>query len=65
MWGMYLGLDMTLRENITQFIVQSDLKILVDLIMTVASLIGLFLATLVRHIHKFLSLSWTIQVNHT
>ena len=61
---MYLGLDMAWRENITHLTVESDSKILVDMITDNCKFSGI-IPTLVRRIRKFLNLSWTVQVNHT
>jgi hypothetical protein len=33
MWGMYLGLNFTWKEHISHLIVESDSKILIDMIM--------------------------------
>jgi hypothetical protein len=32
MWGMYLGLDLARREGIMQLYVESDSKILIDMV---------------------------------
>jgi ribonuclease HI len=64
MWGIYLGLDMAWRENITHFIVESDSKIIVDMINDCCKFNGI-IPTLVRRIRKLLRLSWTVQINHT
>jgi len=32
LWGMYMSLDIVWRENVTHLIVESDAKILVDMI---------------------------------
>jgi len=31
MWGLYLGLDLTLSEGLSHVIVESDLKVLIDM----------------------------------
>ncbi|PNX55280.1 hypothetical protein L195_g048907 [Trifolium pratense] len=33
MWGMYIGMDLARRQGITQLQVESDLKVLVDMVM--------------------------------
>jgi poly(A) polymerase Pap1 len=53
-WGMYLGLDMTWREHITHLIVESDLKVLVDLINDNCKFSGT-ISTLARSIRKLLN----------
>jgi len=64
MWGMYLGLDFAWRENTTHLIVESDSKILVDMI-TENCNFGGTTPTLVKRIQQLLSLSWTVKIIHT
>ncbi|RHN63570.1 putative ribonuclease H-like domain-containing protein [Medicago truncatula] len=64
MWGMYLGLDMAWRENTTHIIVESDSKILVDMITENCNFSGTT-PTLVGRIRQLLSLSWIVKITHT
>jgi len=64
MWGMYLGLDLAWRETTTHLIMESDSKILVDMI-TENCNFGGTTPTLVKRIRQLLSLSWTVKITHT
>ena len=64
MWGMNIGLDMAWRKNTTHFIVESDSKILVDMIIENCNF-SKTTPTLVGRIRKLLSLSWTVKITHT
>jgi len=64
MCGMYLGLDMAWRENTTHLTVESDSKILVDMITENCNFSGTT-PTLVRRIRHPLSLSWTVKITHS
>ena len=64
MWGMCLGLDIPWRENTIHLIVESDSKILVDMITENCNFSGMT-PTMVRHIRHLLSLSWTVKITHT
>jgi len=55
MWGVYLGLEMAWRDHIPQLIVESDSKLLIDMITYKCNLGGM-VPILVRCIHNFLSL---------
>ena len=61
---MYLGLDMAWRENTTHLIVESNSKILVDMITENCNFSGTT-PTLVRRIRQLLSLSQTVKITHT
>jgi len=63
MWGMYLGLDLAWRENTIHLIVESNSKILVDMITGNCSFGGTT-PTLVKRIRQLLSLSWTVKITH-
>lgn len=62
--GVYMGLYMAWREDITHLIVESDSKVFVDVITDNRKFSGTIL-TLVQRIQKFLNFSWTVQVNRT
>ncbi|MCI32919.1 ribonuclease H protein [Trifolium medium] len=64
MWGLYLGLDMAWRDHISCLIVESDSKLLIDMIMGNCN-IGGVTPTLVRRIRNLLALDWQVQVRHT
>ncbi|PNY15883.1 ribonuclease H, partial [Trifolium pratense] len=64
LWGMYLGLDMAWRERIPQLIVESDSKILIDMIMDNCKFNGA-VPTLVRRIQNLLALNWRVKFCHT
>lgn len=53
MWGMYLGLDMIWREGVSHLIIQSDLKVLVDMITNKCKTNG-NIPTLIQRIQNFL-----------
>jgi ribonuclease HI len=64
MWGLYLGLDMAWRDHISYLIIESDSKLLIDMI-TGNCTIGGATPILVRRIRKLLALDWQVQVLHT
>jgi len=64
MWGVYLGLEMAWRDRIPQLIVESDSKLLIDMITYNCNLGGI-VPILVKHIHNLLSMDWQVQVLHT
>jgi len=57
-------LDLAWRENTTHLIVESDSKVLVDMI-TENCNFGGTTPTLVKRIQQLLSLSWTVKITHT
>jgi len=63
-WGMYLGLEMAWREHISQLIVESDSKILIDLVTENCKFSG-SVSILVQRIRKLLALDWRVQFRHT
>jgi len=64
MWGMYLGLEMAWRKHIPQLIVESDYKILIDLVTENCKFSG-SVPILVQRIQKLLALDWRVQIHHT
>nr|ABD32321.2 Ribonuclease H [Medicago truncatula] len=64
MWGLYLGLDMAWREHYSHLIVESDSKILIDMISDNFKFNG-NIPVLVYRIRKLLKTSWNVQLNHT
>ena len=64
MWGVYLGLVMAWRNRIPQLIVESDSKLLIDMITYKCNLGGI-VPILVRCDCNLLSLDWQVQVLHT
>ncbi|RHN50339.1 putative ribonuclease H-like domain-containing protein [Medicago truncatula] len=64
LWGMYLGLDMAWREHITQLIVESDSKTLIDMV-TGSCMFSGAIPTLERRIHNLLTLDWHVQFHYT
>jgi len=64
MWGMYLGLEMAWRKHISQLIVESDYKILIDLVTENCNFSG-SVPILVQRIRKLLALDWRVQFHHT
>jgi ribonuclease HI len=64
MWGLYLGLDMAWREHYSHLIVESDSKILIDMISDNFKFNG-NIPVLVHRIRKLLKMSWNVQLNHT
>ena len=49
MWGMYIGMDMARRQEITHLHVESDSKVLVDMVTGKCNING-NVPTLIRHI---------------
>ena len=64
MWDMYLGLEMAWREHIPQLIVESDSKILIDLVTENYKFSG-SVPVLVQRIRKLLVSDWRVQFHHT
>jgi hypothetical protein len=61
---MYLGLDMAWKERIPQLIVESDSKILIDIVTNNYKFSGV-VPTLVQRIRNLLALDWRVQFRHT
>ncbi|GAU44619.1 hypothetical protein TSUD_378970 [Trifolium subterraneum] len=64
MWGMYIGMDLTTRKRITHLQVESDSKVLVDIV-TGNCNVNENIPTLVRRIRDLTSMNWHVQINHT
>ncbi|WJX23886.1 hypothetical protein P8452_13068 [Trifolium repens] len=64
MWGMYLGMDLAWRQGITHLHVESDSKVLVDMVTNRVKLDGRT-PTLVLRIKHLLALSWQVILSHT
>jgi len=64
MWGIYLGLELAWRDGISQLCVESDSKLLVDMITNNCKMNGTTLV-LIRRIQNILNRNWKIQVHHT
>jgi len=63
MWGMYIGMDMARRQGITHLQVESDSKILVDMV-TEKCNINENVPTLIQRILDLKVMSWQVQINH-
>ncbi|GAU15867.1 hypothetical protein TSUD_40880 [Trifolium subterraneum] len=64
MWGMYLGMGLALRQGITHLPVDSDSKVLVDMVTGNCTMNG-SIPTLVRRIRDLKSMNWQVHINHT
>jgi ribonuclease HI len=64
MWGLYLGLDMAWREGISHLIVESDSKVLIDMVTNNCKINGT-IPSLVQRIQEILRREWHTQVIHT
>jgi len=64
MWGLYLGLDMAWREGLSHLIVESDSKVLVDMVSNNCKINGV-IPSLIRRIQELLRRDWHTQVIHT
>jgi hypothetical protein len=64
MWGMYIGMDLARRQGIIHLQVESDLKVLVDMVTRNCKVNGR-IPTLIRRIRDLKTLDWQIQINHT
>jgi ribonuclease HI len=64
MWGMYAGMTLARRQGITQLIVESDFKLLIDMVTWRCNLNG---ATpiLIRRIQENINFDWWILFRHT
>jgi len=63
-WGLYLGLEMAWRKHYSHLIVESDSKILIDMISDNFKF-NRNIPILVHWIRKLLKMSWNVQLNHT
>ncbi|GAU23111.1 hypothetical protein TSUD_305580 [Trifolium subterraneum] len=64
MWGMYIGMDLARRKGVTHLQVESDSKVLVDMVTGNCKVNGR-IPTLVRRIRDLKNLDWQVQINHT
>jgi ribonuclease HI len=64
MWGMYIGMDLARRQGITHLQVESDSKVLVDMVTGNCKVNGR-IPTLIRRIRDLKTLDWQVQINHT
>ena len=64
MWGMYLGLEVSWRDGISQLCVESESKLLIDMITNNCKMNGTT-PVLIRRIQNILNRNWWIQVHHT
>ncbi|GAU35182.1 hypothetical protein TSUD_319920 [Trifolium subterraneum] len=64
MWGMYVGMNLARRQGVTRLILESDSKLLVDMVTWRCNLNG---ATpiLIRRIKGLIDFDWQIQFKHT
>jgi len=61
---MYLGLEVSWRDGISQLCVESDSKLLIDMITNNCKMNGTTLV-LIRRIQNILNRNWRIQVHQT
>jgi ribonuclease HI len=64
MWGMYLGLDLAHQQGIKKLHVESDSKVLIDMVTKKKNFNG-NIPTLVRRIRQLLQLNWQVHLSHT
>jgi ribonuclease HI len=64
MWGMYIGMDLARRQGITHLQVESDSKVLVDMVTGNCNTNG-NISTLIRRIRDLKNMNWQVQINHT
>jgi hypothetical protein len=64
LWGMCFGSDMVCREHILPLVVESDSKILIDMV-TDNCKFSTPIPTLMRHIHNLFDLEWQVQYCQT
>ncbi|PNX80630.1 receptor-like kinase [Trifolium pratense] len=64
MWGMYLGLDLARQQGIRQLHVESDSKVLIDMVTKKNKFNG-NIPTLVHRIRQLLKLNWQVHLSHT
>jgi ribonuclease HI len=61
MWGTYIGMDFARRQEITHLQVESDSKVLVDMVIVNYNANG-NIPTLIRRICNFKKMNWQIQI---
>jgi ribonuclease HI len=64
MWGMYIGMDLARRQGITHLQVESDSKVLVDMVTGNCNVNG-NIPTLIKRIRYLKNMNWHVQFNHT
>ncbi|GAU49093.1 hypothetical protein TSUD_137780 [Trifolium subterraneum] len=64
MWGMYVGMNLAWSQRITHLHVESDSKVLIDMVTERIKLNG-STPTLVVRIRNLLALSWQVILSHT
>jgi len=64
MWGLYLGLDMAWSEGLSHVIVESDSKVLIDMVANNCKISGT-IPSMIRRIQEILQRYWHTQVIHT
>ncbi|XP_045831229.1 uncharacterized protein LOC123922567 [Trifolium pratense] len=64
MWGMYIGMNLARRQGITHLQVESDSKVLVEMV-TGNCNVNDNIPTLVRRIRDLTNMNWHVQINHT
>jgi hypothetical protein len=61
---MYVGMDLAQRQGVTHLQVDSDLKVLVDMVMGNCN-INRNVPTLIKHICDLKNMIWQVEINHT
>jgi ribonuclease HI len=64
MWGMYIGMDLARRQGITHLQVESDSKVLVDMVIGNCNA-NRNIPILIRRIRDLKNMNWQVQINHT
>ncbi|GAU34538.1 hypothetical protein TSUD_219210 [Trifolium subterraneum] len=64
MWGMYIGIDLARRQGITHLQVESDSKVLVEMVTGNCNVNG-NIPTLLKRIRDLINMNWDVQINHT
>ncbi|WJX23235.1 hypothetical protein P8452_12461 [Trifolium repens] len=64
MWGMYEGLKIARSKGFSHLIVESDSKLLVDMVTNNCKINGAT-PVLIRRIRDLINLPWHVQINHT
>ncbi|MCH79341.1 ribonuclease H protein, partial [Trifolium medium] len=62
-WGMYIEMDLARRRGITHIQVESDSKVLVDMVTGNCKVNGR-IPTLIKRVRALKNLDWHIQINH-
>ncbi|PNX96857.1 receptor-like kinase [Trifolium pratense] len=64
MWGMYIRMDLARRQGISHLQVESDSKVLVDMVTEKCNVNG-NISTLIKRIHDLKNMNWHVYFNHT